>query len=235
MKGWVARHTGLPSVRPAGPGQVWAGERLLTVARGAGQDVAPVSDPLAPVGVPVTYVQGREQVTLVRSAPAGVPLSLGTVTTVTGRTVPGLCWVADGAPASYPTAVEVSAALSVRWPLVSPPVTGSSDLVLLEPQRLDEAVSLLRAHAPVVLLAPASASGLPPVRTVVVTGISSRRLGTGGQTRLKVTWSERPPGAPAGGGCGAPVVTWGEWQALDHGWARRTYLDLCRVVAGMPS
>lgn len=194
-----------------------------------------MSDPLAPVGVPVTYVQGSDQVTLERTAPAGIPASLGTVTTITGRTVPGLCWVADGASMSYPTAVEVSATLAVRWPLVSPPATGSSDLVLLEPQHLDEAVALLRAHAPVVLLAPATTPALPPASMVVVTGMSSQRFGTGGQTRLKITWTEHPANSSASGGYGAPVVTWGEWQGLDRSWTHRTYLDLCQRVAGMPS
>ncbi|MDN5980091.1 hypothetical protein, partial [Bifidobacterium mongoliense] len=33
----------------------------------------------------------------------------------------------------------------------------------------------------------------------------------------------------------APVVTWGEWQAFDHGWKNRTVLDLARLIAGMPA
>lgn len=234
LKGWVAAHTGLPSIVPGSAGLLWAGERLLAVVDSAHASV-PVSDPLAPVGEPVTYRLGSATARLTRALPPGAVAGLGAVTTQEGRTVPGLHWVNDRAQTSYPSSVSVSGTLAVRWPLVDPPATGSSDLVLLDPQRMPDALALLRAHAPVVLVAPPSTPGVPPVRLVVVTALSSQRVGAAGQTWLKISWSEHvPPAGAAGQGCAAPVVTWGEWQAHDHGWAHRTYTQLCRQIAGMP-
>lgn len=238
LSGWVATHTGMPSVTPSAAGPVYAGDRLLTVVDTAHVGV-PVSDPLAPVGEPVTYTQGPSRVTLTRTAPVGSIRDLGWVTTESGRTVPGLGWYNDGGPRSYSTGVSTSAAHGGRWPLVRPLMTGSVQLVLAEPRRLDEAVDLLRREASVILLAPPGRLGLPSVQRVVIKSLSVRRVGYAGETTVSADWVEYrwvpTPGQAAEGGLAAPVVVWGEWDALDHAWRSRTYLDLCRLVAGMPA
>ena len=83
----------------------------------------------------------------------------------------------------------------------------------------------------------APANGVPP-RVVTIDRVASKRVSGNGFTELSVSWTEVPWGSPilgsASGERGAPVVTWGEWDAIDRGWSHRTYLDLCRLIAGMP-
>ncbi len=63
LSGWIAAHTGMPSLRVTVPGPVYAGDRLLV---NTSRLPALISDPLAPLGVPTVYRQGEHEVTLVR-------------------------------------------------------------------------------------------------------------------------------------------------------------------------
>ena len=54
-----------------------------------------------------------------------------------------------------------------------------------------------------------------------------------------MNWTELPEDSPmlcgeTSGWGAAPVVTWAEWDARDHGWRPTTYLELCKALAGMP-
>lgn len=244
---WIAKHTGLPSFRlPSVAGRqvrVMAADATRTwtavAGVGTGSDML-ASDPLAMPGVPVTYLlpDGRK-VEVTRPVPGGgSEWWRGMVSRLDGRTVPGLSWDADGDGRDWSSAVSRFSASVARWPLEEPAVTGGGTFVLWEPEREREVWDLLKAAGPLVVMTGAPAVAVP-ARVVTVDSVGRKRISGGGVLEWSVKWTEVPLTSPMltrpDGVTGAPVVTWGEWDAADHAWLNRTYLDVCRLVAGMPS
>lgn len=244
LTGWIARHTGMPSLVPTSTGPVYAGDRLLTVV-GHDRVGVPVSDPLAPVGVAVTYTQGTSRATLTRASVGGHAL-----TDPTGHVVAPIRWLADD---STDLGVEVSTSTTSmgaadRWPLAQPPASFTLEC-LTEGEATRAVQDLASRPSRLVLLHDQAACQMvdcdvAPVRVVVVTKAVHARTKRvpRAQRRWSLSCSLRDgledvtsPAWRGERGCAAPVVTWGEWDAADHAWRNRTYLDVCRLVAGMPS
>ena len=97
---------------------------------------------------------------------------------------------------------------------------------------------LLQRHEPLLVVPGEPAPGLPP-RVVTVDKVTSKRLTGDGWLEVEVDWTEVPLDSPMlaspDGTRGAGVVTWGEWDAVDGAWVRRTYAELCTLIAGMPA
>ena len=164
---WVARHTGLPSFHVTDGETVTAADgRVLTW--GLREDV--VSDALAQLAAPATYMAGASTVTLTR---AGHEWWQAVLTTSTGRVVPGLVWEKDNDPSAFDPGVSVFSPTSHRWPLTVPARTGSSTFIFLDPQREPDVWALLTHRAPLVL-APGQPSAALPIHAIVVTSVSLR-------------------------------------------------------------
>lgn len=242
MKSWVAKHTGLPSflIEGVAVGQTVRvdatdGSRTWVAVRRVSTG-APVvaSDVLAAPGVETTYtLAGAPSARLSRRGEAWWS---GVVTGLDGRPVPGMAWEGDGDAHDWSSPVVRFGSHAARWPLEEVARTGSSVLTV-EADELDRAWRLLRSRQPLFMATGAPANGVPP-RVVTIDRVASKRVSGNGFTELSVSWTEVPWGSPilgsASGERGAPVVTWGEWDAIDRGWSHRTYLDLCRLIAGMP-
>nr|WP_300341102.1 hypothetical protein [Actinomyces sp.] len=244
---WIARHTGLPSFRlPTVAGRrlsVLAADATRTwtavAATGTGSDLL-ASDPLAAPGVPVTYLlpDGRK-VEMTRPVPrGGEEWWRGMVSRLDGRTVPGLSWDADGDGRDWTSGVVRFSPSVARWPLEEPAIEGGGTFVLWEPEREREVWDLLRTPGPLVVMPAAPAVALP-ARVMTISSVGRKRISGDGVLEWTAKWAEVPLTSPMltspDGTVGAPVVVWGEWDAYDHAWRDRTYLDLCRAVAGMPS
>ena len=236
---WVAKHTGLPSLRfPTTAGKRWsvpasdAAGRTWTAASGMGTGAeALFSDALAAPGVPASYTLPTGNAhTLTR---AETEWWRGMVSGLDGRTVPDLAWEDAKDSREWSSSVKRFNARVSRWALEDEAVTGSATLTLFDPSRVDVVWAMLRAHAPLVVH-PGVPTPLLPSRAVTVDKVAASRLADD-VAQFSVSWSELPWDSPMLSGSGAPVVSWGEWQALDGGWAHRTYLELCQLVAGMPS
>ena len=251
MMGWTATHTGLPSLRfPSTAGVRWqvvgrAGGRSWVAGRGVGHgDDVILSDPLAPVGVAVVYHAGSESVTLTRA-------SMGShlITDSTGHVVSRVRWVGDDSRTVNVALSSLSTARGVadRWPLVQPPETVTMECLT---DGADTATlrALAAVHDTIVVVHDQTLCRIPgcdvkPIRACVVSRASeSRARNIAAATRSWSLTLEDRPGlvnetSPGGriAPFHAPVVTWGEWQALDGGWAHRTYLELCQLVAGLPA
>ena len=230
MIGWIAAHTGLPSLKLVDLGPVYAGDRLLINPSGL---PALISDPLAPPGVPIVYRQGEHHVTLVRPD-AGFHM----VTDRDGRTGVRIALLGDDA-------TEQGTGVSFFEP-----DTGHGDI----PQwgRVPSArgtlscrtagedtarlLSLIRARTPLVSLHSARACqipecDIPPARGFIAG--SARYARDGVVTQARRVW-EIPWTGHVLAGRSVPVVTWGEYEAHSDGWSDESYEDLCRRIAGMP-
>ncbi|WP_172121420.1 hypothetical protein [Actinomyces faecalis] len=208
-------------------------------AVGSGGDLL-VSDPLAAPGVPVTYLlpDGR-RVEMTRPVPGGgEDWWRGMVSRLDGRTVPGLSWDADGDGRDWKSGVARFSASVARWPLEDPPIEGGGTFVLWEPGREREVWDLLTTPGPLIIMTAAPTVAVP-ARVVTIDSVGRKRISGDGVLEWSVRWTEVPLTSPMvtspDSATGAPVVTWGEWEGLDHAWRDRSYLDVCRMVAGMPS
>lgn len=248
LTGVVAAHTGLPTLTgTAGGGPIFAGSRLLTNRTGVA-----VSDALAPAGVPVTYRQGSSTVTLTRA-------SLGRrrtyLTTLTGRGYTG-AWLRDGQDErSWKSPATIYESGAVRYPIRPVPRTGGGSVIVWDPDDAEGVWALLMSHQPLIVATGEPLPGVPGVRVIVVDTVRSQVLSRqAGTTGWDITWTEVPLDSPAlwdsaggdpsdtgsgtgsslprSGTGGAPVVTWGDWDRLDHGWRSRTYAELCSLIAG---
>lgn len=244
VTGWVAEHTQMPSIVPDRAGPVWAGDRLLAVIDAAHVGV-PISDPLAPVGEPVTYTLGSSSVTLTRG-------SLGShmVTDPTGHQAAMIRWLMDD---STDMGVAVTAMTTARgrvdrWPLVPEPQTVTLDCLTERDSTATMRTLAVMASRLVIVHDPTvcqiDGCDIPPIQPVTVTKASHQRTSRKpvAQRQWSLTCEARDGleqvGAPSWRGqrgCAAPVVTWGEWEAYDGVWTARTYLEVCRLVAGMPA
>lgn len=223
--GWVATHTGLPSLHVTGPALVTVGERTLCVV-GAGSERL-VSDALAVPGVAATYVDGSQSVTLTRRPSPG----LDVVSNIWGRAIPMLRWERDEGKREWNSDVVLYPGGGSRRPEVLPARTGSGRFVLMDPVLEDEAWRVLQSTDSLIIAPGLPVPGLPPLIAVDVQTVArSIARWRDGILRLEVSWTEA-----VGQSGAAEVVTWGEWQAFDHGWKSRTMLDLARLIAGMPA
>ena len=230
MIGWIAAHTGLPSLKLVDSGPVYAGDRLLINPT---RLPALISDPLAPPGVPITYRQGEHHVTLVRPD-TGVHM----VTDRDGRTGARIALLGDDA-------TEQGAGVAFFEPdtghgdvpqwgrIPSGRGTLSCRTAGEDTARL---LSLIRARTPLVSLHSARACqipgcDIPPVRGFIAGSARYARDGVVTQARRvwEIPWTEY-----RGETAAAPVVTWGEYEAHSQGWTEESYEDLCRRIAGMP-
>lgn len=233
---WVAAHTGLPSIYSDTPVKVTCGDRVL--ADGIGPVL--LSDALAAPGVPTTYTVGSQTVELTRRDDGHM------LTNAHGRGRVSLAWLGDDEDEWDPRIAMfdpsgVRSPVS-RWTLRPSTPTGTLRARTLTDQTqamrdlvgADRRGPVIAVHSPRECQVPDC--DIPPVRLVVLGASQSQR-----SARVDVaarSWSlpyravdpreTKMPGA-------APVVTWGEWHALGEGWQDRTMLDLCRLVAGMPS
>lgn len=243
ITGWIATHTGLPSVVTDATGPVYAGDRLLGTVTASTVGTA-MSDPLAAPGVPVTYTQGGDTVTLTRAS-----IGSHAMTDALGRTVTPFKWLTDDS-----TDLQVSASTMVtttwqaeRWPLVQPPRTFTLN-ALTEGEATINLGTLAIGPGLVIIfhdlsVCEAEDCDIPPMQTVVVTKASNAR--TARFPKAQRSWSltcvardglESTTAMIPATGYGAPVVTWGEAEAFDPKWQDTyTYTELVQKIAGMPS
>ena len=230
MIGWIAAHTGLPSLKLVDLGPVYAGSRLLARAPDEG---AIISDPLAPLGSPVEYRQGDHTVTLIRPDDGR-----HMVTDPTGRRAVRIALLGDDAT-DQGTGVsffepDTGHGDIPQWGRVpSARGTLSCRTAGEDTARL---LSLIRARTPLVSLHSLRACQIPgcdiqPVRVILAQ--SARYARDGVVSRARRVW-EIPWTEYRGETAAAPVVTWGEYEAHSDGWTEESYEDLCRRIAGMP-
>ena len=245
MRAWVAAHTNLPSFRFQGRPGGWftvdavdeAGRSWVAVAARTTGGVQALSDPLALPGVPVTYtVRGTGET--VRLERPTVEWWRGLVSRMDWRVIPDLVWEKNGDPRGWTSGVKRFNAQLARWPLRDEAVTGAGRFVLMDPGYAPDLWRLLQRHEPLLVVPGEPTAGLPP-RVVTVDKVTSKRLTGDGWLDVEVDWTEVPLDSPMlaspDGTRGAGVVTWGEWDAVDGAWARRTYAELCTLIAGMPA
>lgn len=256
LTGWVAAHTGLPSLMATGGEPVYAGDRLLTVPgtvrdphttqwwaetrrHGHQLPMVPattlVSDAMAVPGATITYRQGDSTVTLTRPE---AEWWRAMISRLDGRTIPDLIWEGEGDKRDWASSVKHLGPGLARWSLTQPARTGTATLTLLDPDRLEDVWDLLRSPEPLIIAPGQHADAVPP-RFVTVDKATSQRISGDGLIRFTVNWTELPEDSPmlcgeTSGWGAAPVVTWAEWDAHDHGWRPTTYLELCKTLAGMP-
>lgn len=231
MKGFTAKHTGMLTVRPVpAPEGVFSNpvnassdnERLL-VWKPTGDAV---SDPLAPIGVPVTYTQyGYPPVTLVRES-----VGSDIISTADGHTQARVQLITAGA-VEYDgglTTIESTTGVMDRWAAAPKPratVVECRTRTLKDFRTLramcEEARYLIVAHDQDACTIPGCT--VEPIRVVAVSKAKaeqteSRLRGTADWT---LTVTERPKSALHGRreDTGVPCVTWGEWLQFEADWA----------------
>ena len=232
ITGWIAAHTGLPSLRVVADSakvQVLRdGELWFTVAAG---EVRLVSDAAAPLGTPVVYTAGGETVTLTR-ADTGRHM----VTDIRGRNQASVRAVGND-DTEIPSGVSFfdQGRHVARWPLARQYETGE---MIVRTDAVDTAVlrELARVKSPVFSLHSPSACeiedcDIPLVRQVVFTKAGNKRTGRVDRAVREWVLAWRESDGLDGA---APVVTWGEYAAASSGWTGESYVDLCRRVGGMP-
>lgn len=257
ITGWIATHTGLPSIMATGKEPVYAGDRLFAVP-GMARDKRPLtgrakmirelegpkltepvtmilSDAYAVPGTTIKYTQGDSSVTLTRPE---VEWWRGMVSGLNGRTVPGLIWEEAQDKREWSSPISRYNSLIARWPMLEVARTGGGQFVLDDPSHVNNVWEILQKREPLILTPGAPADVLPS-RFITVDKVDSARITGDGIIRWNVKWHELPEDSPmlvgphAGWGS-APCVTWGEWREVDKVWKSRTYIEICKMIAGMP-
>lgn len=230
LEAWIGTASGLPSLLVDGPCTVTADDRVLARV-GAGQHL--IADALAAPGVPVVYGAGSDTTSLTR--PVGDWYGV-LVAGRDGRSAPGLIYVSNEDPVDWDASAERVAGVT-RWGLRDKPATGAG-VIACEPAQERALWATLRAHHPIMLIPAAPTDGVPP-RTVVVTGISRKRLHDE-VIEITVKWVEHNDGGADVGAGAVPVTTWGEWAAwgaahpAEAGWRPWSAIEVARRVQGMP-
>ena len=220
--GWQAVNSGLPSFDVTGPCTVTSGGRVVGRV-GDGERVL-FSDPLATPGANA-YSDGGQTVTVARA----VGKRWGALfTDDQGRGVTGLIYENDGDKISWKSDVSQFNARVARWPIEPQPRAGNGTLFLSDPSREADVWRIAQRSSHVILAPAATVPGVG-LRTVVVGNVARSRIGTAGQLRFEIAWTEFEPATSM-----APVVTWGEYVAASDGWTDESYIDLCRRIGGMP-
>ena len=228
MFGWTATHTGLPSLSAVGPCTVRSGERVVAIV--AAGETRLFSDPLAVVGEN-RYTDGVDEIMVSRADDGHL------LTGMDGRTVAHIALLGDD-PVDHDSGVAFFGNTdAVRWPIRTPKLTGT---LTARTQGVDTDAMRLLARARMKAISVHSVRAcqipgcdIPPVRALVVTGASEKRDGvvTAARREWSIGWRE----AGADSVPPAPVVTWGEYEALGKGWQHYSALDLAQVIAGMPA
>ena len=232
ITGWIAAHTGLPSLRVVADSakvQVLRnGELWFTVQAG---ETRLVSDAAAPLGTPVVYAAGGETVTLTR-ADTGRHM----VTDIRGRNQARVRAVgADDTEIPSGVSFFDQGRPFARWPLARQYETGE---MIVRTDAVDTAALTELAHAksPVFSMHSPSACeiedcDIPLVRQVVFTKAGNKRTGRVDRAvrEWDLSWRETDQSKGL-----APVVTWAEYAAASDGWTDESYEDLCRRIGGMP-
>ena len=232
ITGWIATHTGLPSllvVAETAKVQVLRdGERWFTVAAG---EARLVSDAAAPLGTPVTYTADGETVTLTRAG-SGKHL----ITDVNGRNQARVRAVGND-DTEIPSGVSFfdQGRSFARWPLARQFETGEM-VVRTDSEDTHALAKLAHAKSPVFSLHSPSACeiegcDIPPVRQVVITSANHQRTGRVDRAVREWVLAWRESDGLDGA---APVVTWGEYAAASDGWTNESYAEICRRIGGMP-
>ena len=232
MMGWIAAHTGLPSLRVVAEStkvQVLRdGELWFTVAAG---ETRLVSDAAAPLGAPVVYAAGVETLTFTR-ADTGRHL----ITDAQGRNQARVRAVGSD-DTEIPSGVSFfdQGRSFAQWPLARQYETGE---MIVRTDAVDTAVLRELAHtkSPVFSLHSPSACeiedcDIPAVRQIVLTSANNQRTGRVDRAVREWVLAWRESDGLDGA---APVVSWGEYSAASSGWTGESYVDLCRRVGGMP-
>ena len=252
--GWVATHTGLPSLYATGTGRLTAvtgvgRERLITNVSGP----ALVSDAGAAPGVETRYSFGGATLSLQRvgDTDGSLPDPTDWLTTADGTVVADIQVLGDDERAHETDAEVFTSALGrqiPRYRLGQSPATGT-----VEVATVGEGTLLLRdlvaARQPLWLLHNVMACQLRGCDVEGARLIVPQRLVESRSARRDVAqrnWEifyTRVPDAVAVSGVervdGVPVVTWGQWAAWGRkstpsGWQDWSAVEVCRRVAGMP-
>ena len=230
LKGWIGSTSGLPSLLVDGPATVTAGDRVLA-RLGEGQHL--VADGLAAPGVEVTYRAGEDEAILTR--PTGEWYGVY-VAGADGRSAPGLIYVSNEDPIEWSSKASRVGGVT-RWALRDEPETGSG-VIACHPDAEAYVWWVLQSHAPIMLIPAAPTAGVPP-RTVIVTGVSRKRL-IDDLIELTVKWTAHEPRTEDSPQGAVPVTTWGEWQDYGEahpdtpGWQAWSAIEVAKRVQGMP-
>lgn len=226
VKAWVAAHTGLPSIYSDTAVRVTCGDRVL--ADGSGPVL--LSDALAEPGVATTYTVGSETVTLTRRDDGHM------LTNARGRGRVSLAWLGDDEDEWDPR-ISMFDPSGVRSPVSRWSLRPSTPTGTLNARTLADQTQAMRDlvgadhRGPVIAIhsqreCQVPECDIPPVRMVVLGEARSQR-----SARVDVaarSWSlpyrAVDPRETRSSGV-APVITWGEWQALGDA-AREKYGDM---------
>lgn len=243
ISGFVASHTGLPSVSftpTVGKlSVVWgsAGGRRWVAWCGVGRGGSVVfSDPQAPIGAVTVYEFEGSRVSLTRRS-VGSHL----LTDLTGRKRVRFRWLGDDGIEHYPglSSLSTSNGAVDRWPLVSEPEQVSVEIATVDADTwlMREFATcrdqLLLVHDPVIC--EVEGCDIPGVRRCVL--LSAQESRTEHRDHARRRWQLKVADRSADAGrvapfSGGPVVTWGEWDAFDHHWEHRTVEELAGLVGG---
>ena len=232
MFGWIADHTGLPSLSISADDTdvqvLRGGEPWFTVKAG---EARLVSDAAAPLGTPVTYTAGADTVILTRPDTGG-----HLITDAQGRNWARVRTVGND-DTEVPSGVSFfdQGRSFAWWPLARQFDTGEM-VVRTDPADTTVLRELARVKSPVFSLHSPSACeiedcDIPLVRQVVFTKAGNKRTGRVDRAVREWVLAWRESDGLDGA---APVVTWGEYAAASSGWTGESYVDLCRRVGGMP-
>lgn len=257
--GWITTHTRVPAFYASGEGWVSADHHILGSARPrwlaevkAG-DAVLVSDPGAPVGVPITYRFGSESVVLTRPGVAkqGALDYHQMVVTADGELVAdvGVLW---GDPRSHETgAVVHTSALGShipRYTLGVEPEWGTLQMVSRK-AGTEVLRRMVGARQPLwVIHNPAACipEGCDVEGSRLIVPISMSEVLSERRDVYTRVWDVEYQRVPDSIGesfprriVGGPVVTWGQWHNWGKknrpaGWQSWSAIEVARRIAGMP-
>ncbi|OFP69567.1 hypothetical protein HMPREF2975_03510 [Actinomyces sp. HMSC065F12] len=211
-----------------GSGSLWQGERVVAVCEGGS---LMCSDPLAPMGVELTYSFNGETVRASRECPTG-PHG-GVVSDTAGRTVPVDLWEDTGEEETLSNSVSLFNNRVARFDY--PKIEGKTRLWLFSPDRVRELHEVVEAQSVLLLVPGCLPMGARGARCVFVKRADWTRTSVDGETRVDVSWQLVDPSgfveAVTRGGRGAVGVTWGEWERLGTGWQPWSATLVARKVA----
>lgn len=243
LKGWIAKNTGLPSLWTDWRGMVYRNGEEWWEPQPEQVNI-PYSLPLSPIGVPVTYRQGGATFTLTRTSAATIGRGAHMLTTIDGHTTATFRWVGDD---EHDMGVDVytaktSQGIVSRWPLMPPERTFTLEC-LTDPEQTRALEKMISQRTPLLLhhdktQCQMNPCDIEPVRAIVVTKAAHARTRRApvAQRRWNLTCSVRDLDALVGDlGQFQNALTWGDWDKFDHSWQRRSYMDLCRLITGMPA
>lgn len=234
-KGWIAKHTGLPSFQLTGKGTLTAASSygVRTVAT-TPTGVTLLSDVGAQIGEPITYKHGGTKV-LTRSASGHCVL-----TDATGRGI-AVVTQTGGDERDHDPRVVLLDRGAVRDPLVRWDLKPLSPQGTLECRTSGDATWRLRqlaqARQPLWVLhnralCQVRGCDVDEVRLIVPLSLQEARTARVdiAQRLWKIEYQEL---SDTGAHSRGPVVTWGEWEAFGGGWQNWSEFVAAEQIAGM--